>query len=103
MNRGDSRDMMAPDGKRSTMFDWDMQLFYVEFEVQGANVINVKFYKPHINETVLFKEGTTSHGNVVFEKCRMNMQLWDPFWDPHLSQMFMEFITPRAVKRRINP
>lgn len=95
--------MMAFEGLRSTMFEWDMQLFYVEFIVEGANVKSPRFYKPRWMPLSLFKQGTTSNGNVVFEKYDHQGIEWEQFYDPDLERLFLEKMKPKAVIRRIDP
>jgi hypothetical protein len=56
--------MMAMDGVRSTMFMWDLQVFYVEFIVDGAKLKDVHFFKP-IRGQMNYMSGITGGGGSV--------------------------------------
>ena len=105
------------DGQRSTVFEYDLQLFFVVFFVNGTNINSVELYKPVLEYStptnasvavaipapsavgvsgIEFKSlasllGTTSGSRVV----------WQRDYTQAIIDSFIEKYTTKAVIRRV--
>lgn len=96
--------MLPVDGIRSMMFENDLQLFYVEFNVSGASIWDIKFYIPRISENQqLVSTASASINNVLLQGVSITVLTWQRHFDPQLEVLFKEKYAPKAVVRRINP
>lgn len=89
------------DGFRSTVFEYDMQLFFVQFHVHGAAISNVEMYiaRVEVMDDIALE---TSIADVISLTKKKNLKYkLERVYDPAIETAFREKYTPKATIRRI--
>lgn len=105
------------DGPRSTFFEYDMQIFYVSYQVAGAKVGTVELYRPYIealsssgSNMMVATAGPSMNGiptiefkplSTIFINPLGAHMKWTRDYTPDIVDAFIEKYTPKAVIRRV--
>jgi hypothetical protein len=88
------------DGFRSTVFEYDMQLFFIQFIVEGAVISNVETYFARIEmmDDIIW---IPSYNETKIVTTKIPKYKLERVYDPAVENAFREKYTPKATIRRI--
>ena len=89
------------DGFRSTVFEYDMQLFFIQFYVHGAVISDVEMYFARVQ--MMDDIMLDSHNTDEIKLKKMNIPKYklERVYDTAIEAAFREKYTPKATIRRI--
>lgn len=89
------------DGFRSTVFEYDMQLFFIQFVVRGAVISDVEMYFARVQ--MMDDIMLDSHNTDEIKLKKMNIPKYklERVYDTAIEAAFREKYTPKATIRRI--
>jgi len=87
----------------STLFECGFDLYFVEFDIDGASLHNVKLYKVKLRHN----NNQMAMNMLGHNRLEMSTSLFTGFEavfhiDPHVEKLFREKYTPKAVKDRVS-
>ena len=88
------------DGFRSTVFEYDMQLFFIQFVVRGAVISDVEMYFARVQmmDDIMLDSRTDE---IKLTKMNIPKYKLERVYDTAIETAFREKYTPKATIRRI--
>lgn len=87
--------------RRSTMMEYDLQLFFIKYAVQGTTITSVEIYEPKMDSVPLVQAANFSTGDINLKNIMMTMLTWTRVYHQHIEERFREAYTAKATLRRI--